>query len=230
MKIVYRRIREIVQLLFFRFENRNKHCIIGENVKLDKNTNLEGYNRICQNTRIGGTVIGLGTYIGWNSVLNNGEIGRFCSIAPFVECIYGRHPLYPRVSTHPSFYSSNWRQAGFTFVKEQHFVDAKRVKSNSGNLVSFIIGNDVWIGYGARLMQGIEIGDGAVVAAGAIVTKNVPPFEIWGGIPAKKIADRFHEKQKQALEKIQWWNNDFSYFKENVHLFENIEEFLTHNQ
>lgn len=226
MRVLFKQIYAIIQLQLFRFRNRNKHCIVSNNVLLNNETDLEGYNKIGAYSQIEGTLIGLGSYIGWKCILHNGEIGRFCSIAPHVECIYGQHPLYPMVSTHPSFFSLG-KQAGFTFVSEQQFSEQKYIKSSNGHH-SFKIGNDVWIGYGARIMEGIIIGDGAVIAAGAIVTKDVPPFQIWGGIPAKKIKDRFSEEQKKALTKIKWWNYDLSYLNEISPLFKNIDEFLKH--
>ncbi len=227
MKVLYRKIRSYILLVLFRIRNRNNHCILENNVILNKKTRLEGYNRIGAYSKIEGASIGLGSYIARNGILNNGEIGRFCSIAPNVECIYGRHPLYPMVSTHPCFFSLG-KQAGFTFVSEQQFVESRTVESIDGKHISFKIGNDVWIGHGAKIMQGVTIGDGAVIAAGAMVTKDVPCYQIWGGIPAKKMKERFSEEQKNALLKIKWWNYDMVYLKEISPLFKNIDTFLKH--
>lgn len=68
------------------------------------------------------------------------------------------------------------------------------------------IGNDVWIGYGAVILRGVSIGDGAIVGAGAVVTKDVDPYTIVGGVPAKTIRKRFNEKIIRQLLKIKWWD------------------------
>ena len=77
-----------------------------------------------------------------------------------------------------------------------------------------LIGNDVWIGQNVTINRGVEIGNGAVVAAFSVVTKSIPPFEIWGGNPAKKIKDRFPEKVKQSLMELEWWKYDFGQFQD----------------
>ncbi len=226
MRIVCRYIYRYIKLLLFRISNRNKHCIISYGVIIN-NTLLEGFNKIYANTKIENTKIGLGSYISRDCILNNGEIGRYCSIAPHVECIYGRHPLYPMVSTHPCFFSLG-KQAGFTLVIEQQFIESRCIESFGGKQISFKIGNDVWIGYGVKIMQGITIGDGAVIAAGALVTKDIPCYEIWGGVPAKKMKDRFSEEQKNALLKIKWWNFSMSKLKDISPFFKDVDIFLKH--
>jgi len=69
-----------------------------------------------------------------------------------------------------------------------------------------IIGNDVWIGDSAIILSGVKIGDGACIAAGSVVTKNVEPFAIVGGVPAKVIKYRFSEETRNLLSELQWWN------------------------
>lgn len=69
-----------------------------------------------------------------------------------------------------------------------------------------MIGNDVWIGYEAVILSGVTIGDGAVIGARAVVTKDVPPYTIVGGVPAKTIRKRFPQETIDRLEKLQWWN------------------------
>ena len=87
------------------------------------------------------------------------------------------------------------------------------------------IGNDVWIGENAVILGGISIGDGAVIGAGAIVTKDVPPYTIVGGVPAKKIRSRFPDDIVKMLLKIQWWNLEEDILKENIYFFQqNLSE------
>ena len=86
------------------------------------------------------------------------------------------------------------------------------------------IGNDCWIGENVFLVGGINIGDGAVILAGAVVTADVPAYAIVGGIPAKIIKYRYDENTIQLLQKFKWWNKDISWLKENWELLCNIEQ------
>ena len=94
----------------------------------------------------------------------------------------------------------------FPLFFEEWGLDKKNVASAWDNKGDIIIGNDVWIGYEAVIMAGVHIGDGAVIAARAVVTKDVPPYTIVGGTPARKIRMRFEEETIARLQQIQWWN------------------------
>lgn len=154
------------------------------------------------------------------------DIGKFCSIANNVRIVAGNHPIKKFVSTHPAFYSKMMEER-FGYVHEQlynefKFVDIKRKK--------FVdIGNDVWIGAGVTIMEGIRIGDGVVIAANAVVTKDVKPYEIVGGIPAKHIKNRFTEDEVLFLKEFKWWNRDVKWIKENALAFSDIERFMREN-
>ena len=89
-----------------------------------------------------------------------------------------------------------------------------------------VIGNDVWIGSDAILTGGIKIGDGAIILTGAVVTKDVPPYAIVGGVPAKPIRFRFSESQIEKLLQIKWWNWDARKLQESWRMFGNIDKFL----
>lgn len=114
------------------------------------------------------------------------SIGRFCSIAPGVIIILGAEHWPQRVSTYP-------------------FTGESAKCSSKGGVV---IGNDVWIGLNACIMSGVTIGDGAVVGAYSVVTKDVKPYEIVAGNPARYIRFRFLPSQIDALLEIAWWNWD----------------------
>ncbi|WP_125574506.1 CatB-related O-acetyltransferase [Levilactobacillus huananensis] len=128
--------------------------------------------------------IGDESYVNRNSSLENCEIGKYCSISEGVFISTWEHN-YKAVSTHP-------------FAESEEFRKRKRDK--------VIIGNDVWIGLRAIVMEGVHIGDGAVIGAGAVVTKNVMPYEIVGGIPAKHIKWRTDPETIQFLEEYRWWD------------------------
>ena len=125
-------------------------------------------------------------------VFKNTTVGNYCSIANDVMIGLGRHPTF-LLSTNSVFYKE-----GITdrFVREIDFKEELRTT----------IGNDVWIGNGAVVMDGVNIGDGAIVASRAVVTKDVPPYAIVGGVPAKILKYRFEPDIIEALEVSQWWN------------------------
>ena len=83
-----------------------------------------------------------------------------------------------------------------------------------------IIGNDVWIGSHALILGGVKIGDGAVIGAGAVVTKDVPPYAVVGGVPARIIKYRFSQEIIDKLLEIKWWNLPENILKENIKLFQ----------
>ena len=123
-------------------------------------------------------------------------IGKFCSIACgtkfLFNCAY--HTLRSLSTyTFPLFYE-DWN------LEKSNVSDAW---DNKGDIV---IGNDVWIGYEAIIMAGVHIGDGAIIATRAVVTKDVPPYTIVGGIPAKPIRKRFNDDTIQKLEFLKWWD------------------------
>lgn len=123
-------------------------------------------------------------------------IGKFCSIACGAKFLFNS-------ANHTLKSLSNYT---FPLFFEDWELDKKNVASAWDNKGDIIIGNDVWIGYEAVIMAGVHIGDGAVIAARAVVTKDVPPYTIVGGTPARKIRMRFEEETIARLQQIQWWN------------------------
>ena len=119
------------------------------------------------------------------------EIGRYCSFGPNVRYFGGNHPM-DYASMSPYFYRKEW---GF---------DVNDIKRNH-----LIVGNDVWIGCGVIITSSCKnIGNGAVIAAGAVVTKNVPPYAIMMGVPAKIRGYRFDKVTRQKLELSKWWEKE----------------------
>ncbi len=158
-----------------------------------KDCTFEGWNRLSGNSHITNSHLGSMTYIS-SARVSNAKIGRFCSIGFESIVGLGTHPS-SYLSTHPAFYSMG-RQSGMTFVEKNDFAEYANVN----------IGNDVWVGARAILLGGVSIGDGAIVAAGAVVAADVPPFAIVGGIPARIIRYRFSNDVIAALLEWQWWD------------------------
>jgi acetyltransferase-like isoleucine patch superfamily enzyme len=175
---------------------------LGQNISIGKGCYL--YN----------VTIGDYTYLAKDVVGMNTKIGKFCSIAQGVCISLGMHPTRKFVSTSPVFFSK-YKQCGVSFSKDSYFRE----------MGSTLIGNDVWIGVNAIIMDDITIGDGAIVAAGAIVTKNVPPYSIVAGNPAKVIRYRFNNEIIDFLLKIKWWEKEEQWLKDNFKDFHDIETF-----
>lgn len=137
-----------------------------------------------------------------NSIRNGTEIGAFTSIAINVQIGPGNHPT-DYLSTSP-FYHYNQIEAPWCDDAYSSEFDKKIEEKNLSK--KCIIGNDVWIGTNVVIMQGIKIGDGAVIGAGSVVTKDVLPYAIVGGVPAKIIKFRFEKEIISKLLELKWWN------------------------
>lgn len=153
------------------------------------------------------------TYVGGNTNIKNASVGHFTSIASDCRIGLGIHPTN-FVSTHPLFYSSKHQWSVFP-ENEIDFDEYKDIK----------IGNDVWIGTRVVIIDGIKIGNGAIVAAGAVVTKDVEPYSIVGGIPAKFIKYRFCESKIKELQSIKWWDWNIQKIKKNINFFTDSNNF-----
>lgn len=204
----------------YKIQHRIKYDIkFGRNAYA-KNCHFEGRNTLREGASLINGKMGYGSYISENSALKNIEIGRYTCIGPNVTNFYGKHPTSTFVSIHPAFYSLS-AQAGFTFAKKQLFEEHSFIDSEKK--ISNIIGNDVWIGCNVIIMDGITIGNGAIIAAGSVITKNVQPYSIVGGIPAKPIKSRFNYDQIKLLEKIKWWEKDIETLKQFSELFIDVD-------
>lgn len=146
------------------------------------------------------------TYVNCGSNIISGNIGKYCSIGYSVDIGMFEHPK--------SFVTTSGEVIKFMKGKWN------AVKNPP------IIKNDVWIGSKATILQGVTIENGAIIAAGAVVTKDVPAYAIVGGVPAKIIKYRFDKETIKGLEKTQWWNKDEKWIEENKNLFEDPKKFL----
>lgn len=163
----------------------------------------------------------IGKYTCINDVFFYGttKVGRYTTIADTVRIGACNHPIH-FLSTNPVAYYSNClmeEDTDYLEIKEKN-----RINPVTGQFIEdqkidgkyfTIIGNDVWICTNAVVLSGVTIGDGAVVAAGAVVTKDVPPYAIVGGVPAKVLKYRFDEKTIEKLLELKWWNYDLKDIK-----------------
>lgn len=133
-------------------------------------------------------------------------IGKYCSIACGAKFIFtsANHTL-KSLSTYP-----------FPLFWEEYELDKMNVTQAWDNKGDIIIGNDVWIGYEAVIMPGVHIGNGAIIGTRAVVTKDVEPYTILGGVPAKPLKKRFDDKTINKLQSICWWNWDKEKVQEKI--------------
>jgi chloramphenicol O-acetyltransferase type B len=158
---------------------------------------FSSHNRIYRRASLRNMSLGRMSYVAELSRIGFADIGAFTSIGPNVLLGgLGQHPV-DRLSTHPAFYSARL-QAGDTFSESDLIEELPRVS----------VGSDVWIGAGSIVLDGVNIGDGAIIAAGAVVNKDVPPYAIVGGVPARIIRYRFDEETIDALLEWRWWDLD----------------------
>lgn len=212
---------EIKRLIkIYKIKMQKKNIIFLRKANIDKNAVLEGQNKIGAESWFEG-YMGFGTYIGDHCTIM-GKIGRYCSIGHKVTVLTGTHPSHRFVSTHPTFFSLGL-QNGTTYVSTQKFKE--KIYADENNKYGCIIGNDVWIGYNATIMGGCTIGDGAIVAAGALVKENVEPYTIVAGQPAKVIGKRFEDEKIAFLMKIKWWDKPEAWIKSHADDFEDISKF-----
>lgn len=149
------------------------------------------------------------SYCAPNVELVHCHIGKYCSIGKSVVIGLGNHALN-YLSTSPVFTETHNR-LNISFTKEDIIqTPFSEVK----------IGHDVWIGDRVIVKGGIEVGNGSIIGTGAVITKNVPPYSIVGGVPGKLIRKRFSDEIIEIIEHLEWWNWDEKKVEENIHLFQ----------
>lgn len=178
-----------------------------------KNTRIHPNSKICSGAQVVDSDIDRYTYIGNNCQVIMAKIGSFCSIAD--NCIIGgaSHPVR-WVSTSPVFHEGkNILHKNFATHEYNSFKKTK-------------IGSDVWVGNNALIKSGVTIGNGAIVGMGSVVTKNVGPYEIWAGNPARLVKRRFTAEQIEILEQDKWWKKTDTEIKSNSALFTSVDEYI----
>jgi phosphonate metabolism protein (transferase hexapeptide repeat family) len=161
-----------------------------------RNCELGQFTDVAERVAMAETTLGDYSYVERQSEINYARIGKFCAIASDT-CINAlNHPM-ERISQHKITYRPN-----------EYFLYAKIDKNfrEKRKSASVEIGNDVWIGHGVTVLPGLKIGNGAVIAAGAVVTKNVEPYAIVAGVPAQRIKWRFAKKLRTRIAALAWWD------------------------
>lgn len=187
---------------------------IGYNTAVSKDCCLEGENVIGQNCVISQSSFGRATYCANNVFISNSEVGAYSSIASNVSIGVHSHPTRGYISTFPGFHF-RWPATPY-LDRPKEFKVQMRTK----------IGNDVWIGDSAIILNGVYVGDGAIIGAGAIVTRDVPPYSVVGGIPARIIRYRFSESHITRLLKIRWWEWNSTEIARRQSLFADVDRFF----
>ena len=154
------------------------------------------YNEIAERCRISETEIGDYSYVMQDCSIWCATIGKFANIASSVRINAPNHPTWRATLHHFTYRASDyWPDADM----EESFFAWRR-----GNRVT--IGHDVWIGHGATVLPGVTIGDGAAIGAGAVVSRDVDPYTIVGGVPARVIRERFDRATAECFTKLAWWD------------------------
>jgi len=180
-------------------------------VKLGSNCRIGSGNEV-----YGETILGDYSYLsGPGSYVEDAEIGKFCSIARGVTIGASNHN-HSLVSSHDFLFNK-----AFLIVEDPPF-EADKPRP--------VIGNDVWIGMGSYVLRGVKIGDGAVIAANSVVTKDVSPYSIVAGSPARHVKYRFNESVINDLLEIKWWEWSRERIRADLDLFYRVEDFVAKNR
>lgn len=184
------------------------------------NSIVEPYSMVFQ----GNWFTSIGAFSSTNSALPaNSVVGRYSSIAHNVVRMYGNHPV-DRFTTSMLTYDS--KVTAFNDYLTDNNASVDFVKNPIQNSCPIVIGNDVWVGQDVRFVStGVTVGDGAIIAGGSLVTKDVPPYAVVGGVPAKVIKYRFPEKDIEKLMELKWWQYGFADF-DTIKLDDPIDVFI----
>ena len=170
-----------------------KNAIVGDFSRVI-NSNMEIGSKLDRSNLLYYSALGDNTYTGAQDMIFHSSIGKFCSISWGVTIGGGEHN-YKRISSHDFFYNNRYD------IKPQEYEDPYNRYGEK-----CIIGNDVWIGANSTILRGVEVGHGAIVGANSVVSKDVPPYAIVVGSPAKLIKYRFEKSIIKELLQLKWWD------------------------
>ena len=214
-----KRFVKFLLTLFAKIKFR-KSCKINFTSIIMGKCRFEGQNKIGAHTKFYDSSLGFASYMGDNNLFQNASFGRYCSVGSNIRLILSNHPIENVISTHPAFYSNRYNT--FTYIDTPLFEEI--LYTDHGK--SLEVGNDVWIGDNVLIKGGVTIGNGAVIGMGAVVIKDVPPYAVVGGVPAKIIRYRFSEEDIDKLAALEWWNKPQHWIKQNAKYFNDATVFL----
>ena len=181
-----------------------------------RDSQIGAWTELGPNTTIVESTFGDYSYAAGDVSIIYSDVGKFCSIASHARLNPGNHPM-DRVMQHHATYRR--AQYGFGESDDEAFFDWRRADKVT-------VGHDVWIGHGAILLPGVSVGLGAVVGAGAVVTKDVEPYTIVVGLPAKPLRLRFPQDVAEAITATAWWDWPRELLEERIGDFNDLETFL----
>ncbi|NDL63784.1 DapH/DapD/GlmU-related protein [Acerihabitans arboris] len=190
---------------------------IGSNVILNS-TRLGNYVHLADDTTLDEVDMGDYSYTDGHNKICYATIGKFVSIASYVRINPGNHPTYQRIAQHHFTYRSSAYGLG---DDDEAFFDWRRERHVT-------IGHDVWIGHNATIMPGVTIGNGAVIGTASVVTKDVAPYAIVAGVPAKPIGSRFPDALIERIERSGWWHWDHDTLQRRLADFRDLDSFIEH--
>lgn len=179
----------------FSYKKLTEHNHIALSALWDTSTRFTKYTHILRGSKMNDVTAGRYTRIGDGVKVTNADLGNFAVLSKDTVVGTGAHPTN-YITPHSIFYKKGAWPWHDDWIAPIDFNKKRRIT----------IGNDVWIGRRCMVLDGVTIGDGAIVAAGAVVTKDIPPFAIAGGVPAKVIKYRFEPEVIEKLLEIKWWN------------------------
>lgn len=189
-----------------------QHPCIHPTAEVKGDCRLGAWTEVGARTKLAETAFGDYSYICSDGDVIYTTVGRFCSFAAQVRINPGNHPL-DRAALHHFTYRSALFDLG---EDDPSFFDWRRESH-------VIIGNDVWIGHGVTVMPGVTIGDGAAIGSGAVVTKDVEPFTVVVGVPAKPVRKRFDDETCALLTDLKWWDWPHAVIKERLDDFRSLD-------
>ena len=191
------------RLYYLRHKTNVKSLFVSVRAKLGKRVLIENGVSVDSNSSIGNY-----SYVNQNVRIENAKIGTFSSIAAGVIIGPREHETH-MISTHPF-----WREPFYGFVDNDNIFKYNKNFVDKQNAT--IIGDDVWIGTNVIVLAGTTIGNGSIIGAASVVTKDVPEYEIWAGVPARKIRDRFPDEIKKILLRSRWTRQSTEWITKNI--------------